>query len=182
MKRILLSCLALLALPACGGDEPAPVVVVPEEEDPFANCTRDSMEADLQASPLAGSAVRADGTLTPGQYIVSSTYLRLRPGEGQARFGQLMGPILESLQAQEGLVALQLGTSERCGTARTLSVWKDEAAMYVFVAGSAHQAAVNAVEAVSRGGSIVTHWADDERGVSWEKAARQLAADPGPFY
>ncbi|MFP2927477.1 antibiotic biosynthesis monooxygenase family protein [Pyxidicoccus sp. 3LG] len=180
MKRILLSCLTLLVLPACGGEEVPPAVV---QEDPLADCTRDRMEADLQDTPLAGAAVRADGTLEPGRYIVSSTYLRLRPEPAAlARFQELMGPISDSLRTQQGLVALQVASSERCGTARTLSVWRDEAAMYAFVTGSAHQAAVSSVREVSRGGSIVTHWADDERGATWSKAAGQLGADPGPFY
>lgn len=179
-KRLLLPCLALLALPACGEEEPAPA---PVQEDPLADCTRDSLEADLQSSPLNGSAVQADGTLAPGSYVVSSTYLKLRPEPAaQGRFQELMGPIMQSLQAQQGLVALQLATSERCGTARTLSVWRDEAAMYGFVTGDAHVAAVRAVNEVSRGGSIVTHWSDDAQGVSWAKAAQQLGADTGPFY
>jgi quinol monooxygenase YgiN len=187
MKRILLPCLALLSLSACGDEEVPPAVIQEPREDPrvdpLADCTRDRMEADLQASPLAGSAVREDGTLAPGRYIVSSTYLKLRPEpQALARFQELMGPISQSLRAQEGLVALRLASSERCGTARTLSVWKDEAAMYVFVTGSAHQAAVTSVREVSRGGSIVTHWEDDERGASWEQAALRLAVDPGPFY
>jgi heme-degrading monooxygenase HmoA len=182
MKRILLSCLPLLVLTACGDDE-APMAPQVAQEDPLADCTRGQMEADLESSPLAGSAVREDGTLAPGRYIVSSTYLRLQPGEvALARFQQLMGPIAQALETQEGLVAIQLAASERCGTARTLSVWRDAEAMYGFVVGPAHQAAVEAVGEVSRGGSIVTHWEDDERGATWEKAARQLAADPGPFY
>ncbi|WP_164018605.1 antibiotic biosynthesis monooxygenase family protein [Pyxidicoccus trucidator] len=181
MKRILLSYLTLLVLPACGGGELPPPAIV--QEDPLADCARERLEEDLQMLPLAGAAVRADGTLEPGSYIVSSTYLKLRPEpEALARFQALMGPISESLQAQQGLVALQVASSERCGTARTLSVWRDEAAMYSFVSGSAHQAAVSSVREVSRGGSIVTHWTDNERGVSWTKAARQLGADPGPFY
>ena len=181
MMRNLLCCLALLALPACDNDDEAPPATV--QEAPLADCTRDSLEADLRSFPLTGSAVRADGTLEPGRYVVSSTYLRLRPEPAaQARFGELMGPISQSLQAQQGLVALQLATSERCGTARTLSVWRDEAAMYAFVVGDAHQAAIVSVEEVSRGGSIVTHWEDDERGVTWSTAAQRLGADPGPFY
>ncbi len=181
MKRLLFPCLALLVLPACGDEEPAPTPVV---EDPLADCTRDAIEADLRSfSPLSGPGVRADGTLAPGQYVVSSTYLKMRPEPAaQARFQELMGPISQSLQAQEGLVAIQLAASERCGTARTLTVWRDEAAMYTFVTGEAHMTAVRAVGEVSRGGSIVTHWSDSEQGVSWTKAAQQLGADTGPFY
>jgi heme-degrading monooxygenase HmoA len=181
MNRLLFPCLALLVLPACGEDAPAPTPLV---EDPLADCTRDAVEADLQSfSPMSGPGVRADGTLAPGRYVVSSTYLRMRPEPAaQARFQELMGPISQALQAQPGLVALQLAASERCGTARTLSVWQDEAAMYGFVTGDAHMAAVRAVGEVSRGGSIVTHWADDAQGVSWAKAAQQLGADTGPFY
>jgi heme-degrading monooxygenase HmoA len=183
MKRHLLSLLAMLGLSACGGEAPVPPSP-PEEVDPLAGCTRDQMEADLAFfAPMSGPAVRADGSLEPGRYIVSSTYLKLKPEpRAQQRFGELMGPINQTLQNQPGLMAIHLASSGSCATARTLTVWKDEASMYGFVTSEAHLAAIQAVGEVSRGGSIVTHWADDERGVSWEKAGQQLAADEGPFY
>ncbi|WP_224371739.1 hypothetical protein [Hyalangium versicolor] len=181
MKRILTSCLATLSLLACDSTkqiDPPPAV------EELAGCTRERLEEDLTRDlPLSGPAVREDGTLAPGQYILSSTYLKMKTdAQAQARFQELIGPINEALSRQPGLMAVAFASSERCKTARTFTVWKDEAAMYEFVTGDAHLAAMSAVSEVSRGGSIVTHWPDDERGASWEKAARQLGADEGPFY
>ena len=153
-------------------------------KDEQSDCTRGQLEADLAfPAPLSGPAVQADGTLAPGRYTVSSTYLKLKPdAEGQARFQELVTPVGQALRSQPGLMALQFASSEHCNTARTLSVWKDDEAMYEFVSGQAHVNAMSSVDEVSRGGSVVTHWSDDERGASWQKAAQQLAAEDGPFY
>ncbi|WP_224242444.1 hypothetical protein [Hyalangium gracile] len=181
MKRILTSCLATLSLLACDSTKP---IDPPPPVDELADCTCGRLEEDLlREVPLFGPAVRADGTLAPGQYIVSSTCLKMKTdAQAQARFRELVGPIGEALRSQPGLMAVAFASSERCQAERTLTVWKDEAAMYEFVTGDAHLAAMSAVSEVSRGGSIVTHWSDDERGASWEKAAQQLGADEGPFY
>ncbi|MDY7226575.1 hypothetical protein [Hyalangium rubrum] len=179
MKHLFIACLVTLGLTACSSEEPKDP---PKDEQ--ADCSRGQLEADLTFNgPLAGPAVRADGTLAPGRYTVSSTYLRLKPdAEGQARFQELVMPVGQALRSQPGLMALQFASSVYCNTARTFSVWKDDASMYEFVSGPAHLDAMSAVSEVSRGGSIVTHWADDEKGASWQKAAQQLSADEGPFY
>jgi heme-degrading monooxygenase HmoA len=163
---------------------------------PNDGCTRGAIEADLNdgqpggppsiVTPTAprwqGPAVDpATGALRPGSYVFSSTYLTLRP-DGRPRFGELMGPISADLQTRPGLLAITLALSESCGTARTLSAWESEEAMYAFVASDAHGAAVSAVGEVSRGQSVVTHWAGTEAGATWARAAEELARDEGPFY
>ena len=112
---------------------------------------------------------------------MSSTYLQLKPAQ-QGRFQELLEPIETDLASRDGVVALSFGGSPACGTARTLAVWRDEAAMFAFVTGEAHSAAVSAIDELSRGGSVVTHWAGDESSATWEAAAAQLAADDGPTY
>lgn len=174
MKSTLVVAIALLS--ACSG---TPVV------DPV--CTRDGLEEDFLPGELSGSAVDATGKLKPPAagttYVISSTYLRLPKSEAATkRFNALMGPILAALPTQDGLVANQFGSSEKCTVARTLSVWRDEAAMYGFVAGEAHAAAMGDVSEVSRGGSLVTHWAGPETEVTWEVARTRLGADDGPQY
>lgn len=151
----------------------------PSAADP-SGCARGAIESDMGSSPLAGPAVK-DGALAPGQYVISSTYLRLKP-EGQARFDELLGPIMADLASRDGLVALSLGGSPQCGTARTLAVWRDDIAMFSFVTGDAHSAAVRAIGEVSRGGSVVTHWSGDQNSATWQAAAEHLAADDGPQY
>jgi hypothetical protein len=178
--------IALAGTAACGGAE--------EDEkkggDPFAACSRDVLEADLEMpGPLAGPGVDpATGALKPppsgSAYMVSTTYLTLNQAqEAQARFGELMGPLQESLAAQAGLVALQFGTSKACGTARTLSIWVSQEGMYDFVLGPAHTEAMSSIGEISRGGSVVAHWeASSPDAMTWEEAARQVGALDGPFY
>jgi heme-degrading monooxygenase HmoA len=181
-----------LSLFACGGEEPTSIPAPSPSPSPSAEptCARGTIEPDFAPiGPLAGPGVDpATGTLRPPpsgtSYVVSSTYLALRPeGPAQQTFGALMGPIGDALRTQEGLVAFELGSSASCGTARTLTVWVSEEAMYGFVASPAHTAAVAQVGQVSRGGSVVTHWdADTVDAAGWAEAQRRLAAFMGRQY
>jgi hypothetical protein len=180
-----------LTLFACGGEEPATQTPAPSPS-PTAEptCARGVREPDYEPiGPIAGPGVDlTTGKLrapAPGTtYIVSSTYLALRAdGPAQQAFGELMGPIGDTLRTQEGLVAFELGTSMSCGTARTLTIWASEEAMYGFVASPAHMAAIARVGEVSRGGSVVTHWtADTAEGAGWDEVERRLAAFMGRQY
>ena len=100
----------------------------------------------------------------------------------QGRFQELVEPIATDLASRDGLVGLSTGGSPGCGTARTLAVWRDDAAMFAFVTGEAHSAAMAAIDELSRGGSVVTHWLGDQTSATWENAAEQLAAEDGPTY
>ncbi|WNG32215.1 hypothetical protein F0U61_00280 [Archangium violaceum] len=184
MKRTLAAALLSFSVAACGGSESPPPPKEPPPELPSdEGCTRDTMESDFESSPLQGPGVDAQGKLAPGTYIMSSTYLRMgHSQEAQAEFQQLMGPIDQTLQQQQGLVAVQFAQSTRCNVKRTFTIWKDEEAMYQFVGSPAHAQAIARVSLVSRGGSAVTSWQDDERGATWEKALQQLAAETGPTY
>jgi len=174
MNRIL----PLLLVAAACSREPA--------EDP--SCRADLLESDLAyAGPLAGPGVAGDGTVkapAAGKpYAISSTYLRNKRDEpSQMRFRALSAPISMQLMNQPGLVAVQLGFSEKCLTARTLTVWEDEAAMYAFVASDAHKTAVASIGEVSRGGSVAMHWMGSEKEATWEKATAKLGAHSGPEY
>jgi hypothetical protein len=153
-----------------------------EVGEAFGDCQRGAIEPDFTSAPLAGPAV-VGGTLPGGQYLFSSTYLQLgQDAESQQLFAMLLNPIVADLQTRPGLLALALGSSAACGTARTLAVWEDEAAMVGFVSGEAHGNAMARVTDVSRGGSIVTHWVGDESSGAWSEAASRIAADDGPFY
>jgi hypothetical protein len=153
-----------------------------DPEVTLATCERGRIEPDLMSAPLAGPAL-VDGVLPRGQYLISTTYLQLgQDAESQQLFQSLIGPVVADLQTRPGLLALALGTSAACGTARTLAVWEDDAAMIGFVTGEAHGNAMARVTDVSRGGSIVTHWVGDESSAAWSQAATRIAADDGPFY
>lgn len=183
----------IVLLSACSQapSEPDPdPSALPDLADPqFAACSRDVIEPDWQPSPLAGAGVDAKtGMLVApksGSYIVSTTYLALKPGaETGQRFGALMGPIMAQLKMQRGLAALTFSTSQKCSTARTLSVWEDEASMFDFVASPAHLSAVRAVGEVSRGGSLVHHYPETDvaRATSWSTVVAQLKTVTGPLY
>ncbi len=163
---------------ACGSseDEGSP-------SEPSDGCTRGELELDLQKVPTSLPIVPAADPPAEG-YVVSSTYLRLRHEEGaKRRFVELNAAIITDLVARPGLLAVEFGIAGQCNTARTRSVWASTEAMYDFVAGEAHGAAVQAIDELSRGGSVVTHWTAktlDE--TSWEEAAVRLRGDKGPVY
>lgn len=145
-------------------------------------CERGILESDLFTLPLDGADV-SFGVLKPGQYVVSSTYLRLVTTDAaSAKFWEVMGPVLEDLSTREGLAALSLGLSLECNTARTLSIWRDDVSMLEFVAGPAHRAAVAAGSQLNRGGSVVMHWTGDETQTTWKVAAQKLAEYEGPIF
>ncbi len=164
-----------VALAGCGGngasgsDDMAP--------DP---CNRGTVESDLTPTPWQGPGVDASGNVKPGQYLVSTTYLRLKP-DATAEFMQLLGPIQARLPQQLGRVAVRFGVSQSCGTARTLAVWSDQTSMFQFVGSAEHAAAAAKIGDISRGGSAVTHFSDDGSGATFAHAASELAAVASPF-
>ncbi len=170
MRNIL--SLFLMSVIACG---PAvdPDALPPIDETA---CSKDRIEADgVESAPL---------TVPPGQYLITTTYLRLPLSKkAMARFSELAAPMEAELRTNKGLVRVTTRVSTSCNTARTMTVWKSEADMMTFVTGPAHAKAMAATPEVSRGGSITTHWMDSEAGATWEKAAQSLAADnDGPIY
>ncbi|MBC8070725.1 MAG: hypothetical protein IAG13_20510 [Deltaproteobacteria bacterium] len=156
-------------------------------DDPFADCTRSVLEADLFGKDAwMGPGVDPDtGMLIDdgSTYVVSATYLALQPGApALAAFDEVIEPIGPALLGNAGLIAVQLGNSIECNSARTFAVWRDEAAMMEFVMGDAHAAAIMRVGEISRGGSLVTHWSAEVSGINWDAALAKLEADEGPFY
>lgn len=146
-----------------------------------APCERGILEPDLFTLPLSGPGVSL-GVVKSGEYVLSSTYLRLIESDAAStKFWEVLTPIMEDLAARDGLVALSLGLSLECNTARTLSVWRDDIAMLEFVASPAHVAAVAAGDQLNRGGSVVMHWTGDETQATWKAASEQLAAFDGPI-
>lgn len=165
-------------------------------EDPFAECDRGTLEADLSGADMMGAPIPLVW-MGPGvdpdtgmliddgsTYVVSSTYLAMKPDPvAQMAFGEVIGPIVPDLFGNPGVVAVQLGTSNACASARTLTVWQDEAAMMTFVTGDAHMAAIGRVGEISRGTSVVTQWSGAAvADITWDEALVHVMADEGPFY
>lgn len=129
-------------------------------------CHAAEIEPDLESDFVAGSAVdRSTGELQLQQgreYMVSSTYgIPKRGADGEylsPRYEALMGMIIQKLQTQPGLLALQVSSSERCKSGRTLAVWESEDLMYDFVTTGPHLEAMSAAEELLQPGYAVSHW------------------------
>jgi hypothetical protein len=143
-------------------------------------CNRGTLESDLMPTPFMGPGVDASGNIKPGQYIVSSTYLRFKPG-ANAEFMQLVGPIKTSLATTSGLVAARFGLAATCNSGRTLTVWADQESMMKFVVSPAHSAASAKVTDLSRGGGAVVDFADDGSGATFARVVSELAKVPPQF-
>jgi heme-degrading monooxygenase HmoA len=174
---MLLACLALAS--ACSDDGK-----VQSPSSAASHCSPSTLEADLEADPLAGPGVDpATGKLlfAPGSsYVVSSTYIVPKAGPDgaspTAQYEQLFPPLLEQLQQESGLLAIRLGTSDSCRSGRTLAIWKSEADMYHFVTSRAHAAAMKAVNDVAEPGFEVVHWtATSPEQTTWSEAMTRLA-------
>jgi len=178
MKWAQLGCVLALGLTAaCGSSDDEGGKGAPSD-----GCTGAALEADLTRLPVSLPGSPEPITELPAEgYVVSTTYLRMLPGDAaRNRFGGLVGAIQSDILARPGIVALELGVATGCNTARTKSIWKSNEAMYEFVTGEAHGAAVSAVGELSRGGSSVTSWTAktlDE--TTWEEAAVRLGRDDG---
>lgn len=153
-----------------------------------AGCARDALESDfVKAGPMTGSAVDpATGELSslPATFVVGTTYLTLKEDKDtKSAFFKALSPVQEQMKAAPGLLAVQLGMSNKCSTARTLSVWKDAASMFEFATSGAHADAANQIETLSRGDSVVLHWdGATAADATWETALSKLGEDDGPTY
>ncbi|WP_437730402.1 antibiotic biosynthesis monooxygenase [Sorangium sp. So ce1335] len=177
--------LALIAalVPACSGGGEAGAPGEPgggagaETAASAFTCADDDMQ---NLAPFGGPGFQ-DGTLTGAAqdtYVASSTLLWVKADEAsQRRFIELATAIVAQLPAQEGLIGFVLGTSAKCGYARTITVWKDEEAMGKFVMSDAHLAAMAATSEISVQGAV-THWAVGAGDVppSWDAAREKIAA------
>jgi hypothetical protein len=145
---------------------------------PFDGCSKGELEPDRQGdTKLRGPGVDAEtGALPPGNYLISTTYLALKPDMTQ-RAMELGGPVMESLFTMKGLVGAATLQSPSCATLRTLTVWQSEEDMFAFVGSPAHASAMPHITSISRGSSNVISWEATEAQATWEEAARHLASE-----
>ena len=155
----------------------------------FDQCTREVMEEDMTviddmgnpgpvrwygpgADPETGELLDDGET----EFHVSVTYLALRPENIETFMGLIPG-VNQALFSNPGLVAVQLADSQQCATARTLTVWTDEAAMYEFVGSQAHVDAIVAFPEISRGQSTLANFGGVKASdITWERALAELKA------
>lgn len=146
-------------------------------------CSATALEADSVIVIGVGSAMGpASWPQLPPTAVVAQTYLRLQStAESRTTFDELNNAIIPELTAAPGLMGVSIRSSAACNTARTLTVWQDEAAMMGFVAGPAHSNAIASVGSVSRGGSITVAGALGTTAVDWSLVSR-FGSHDGPVY
>ncbi|HTN92546.1 MAG TPA: antibiotic biosynthesis monooxygenase [Sorangium sp.] len=147
---------------------------------PFDGCSKGELEPDRVGDlELTGPGVDAGtGALKPGSYVISTTYLALKPEMAQ-KASDLAEPVVEALFTMEGFVALAAGRSSSCAALRTLTVWESEQDMFAFVGSPAHVRAMGQSSSLSRGTSNVISWEGSEREATWEEAAKRLGSEAG---
>lgn len=152
----------------------------PPEGPPAAACE----ETDFAGSPLQGPGF-ADGVYigpTDAPVVASSTVLFIneRP-DSLARFQTLLIDIEATLMASDGILGVAFGGSVRCGSNRTMTVWRDQASMMRFVVSDAHLAAIEATPEIAGPGTKTVHWMADPASdaMDWAEGLTRLggAAD-----
>jgi heme-degrading monooxygenase HmoA len=132
----------------------------------------------LVVQPLAGPGWDPEtGLVDPDQesYVASSTMIMVKPDQ-QGLFFELVGAVNEQIMATDGFVAMSLATDAECGWARTMTIWRDETAMYSFVVNGAHADAMNRTGEVAITGKV-TSWPimASEMPPTWTTAKAKLA-------
>lgn len=159
--RLLLALTLAAGLFACDDDDSSTGTPEPQPEaepapqpeaEPEPQADLSCAETDFGGTGWLGPAV-TDGApaLDPeATYHVSTTVLYLRPGDAAfTTFNTKLGPIVGSLGEMDGLLAYHFGGSERCGSQRTITIWRDVEAMYRFVAHPSHTDAMAVTSEVS---------------------------------
>ncbi|MBL9110389.1 MAG: hypothetical protein JNM74_14000 [Myxococcales bacterium] len=186
MKTLLVTIVACGALlSACSSSspdvDPSSADAAPAEKTYPETCSHETLEADAKLSPFDGAGAK-DGALVPSNadFAIAATYLQLRGSPDAAKkFQETMAKINQELAKAEGLVAFRVATSDSCGSARTLSVFKDETAMLKFVTSAAHSQAMTLATSLSRGKSKTTRWTGKLTEVTFEAGAQHLVTKPG---
>jgi hypothetical protein len=166
--RTALHALTLLLL-ACDRDEPPAEPTIAE----LAACD----EADLQLSPFMGPAFDQNSVLVaplPQPYLVATTVGWHNLKDREALEGETT-PVVMDVFNHEGLLGAAFAWSDDCGSARTITLWRDDAARMKFVFGEAHGAAIQRGLKYTRGWET-TNWSETAaEPPSWDTVRARLA-------
>lgn len=190
LKRLALAAAALAC--ACSSDdqeEPQPAQTesaedssstTPGETGSSSGGSEACVEDDFVAmGPFAGPGWDGMGAVIgepQDSYIAHGTWLKMKPDQAsQDQFFATTASVTQQLDAHDGLIGYQVGVSFKCGTARTLGVWRDQDAVTEFVYSGAHVEAIGMFVQVADDGRTDT-WAVDAAGLppTFEQAAEQL--------
>ena len=134
-------------------------------------------ESDLQPIGWMGPAFDESGALLAPlepPYVVATT-VGWRTPENDAALEAHTTPVAMDVLTRDGLIGVTLALSPRCNSARTLSVWRDEAALMMFVLGKVHSAAIEGGLKYTLGWET-THWTETSAAAAptWELARQRL--------
>ena len=145
------------------------------------------MSACTMSLPFDGPGV-TDGELTTddaGPFVVAATYARPKPHQSDA-FQDHVGAIqelLDTLDAESGLVGYSLRGEILGRDNWTLTVWTSEEAMMDFVLSDVHLAAMAEADLIVEDASF-THWEEPDAVAippEWDEVERRLDEVP-PAY
>jgi len=139
-------------------------------------------ENDLNTPPFMGPAFDPEtGALLeplPEGHIVATTAGWSRADEAARQLlGDHSNLVIVDLMTHEGLLGATFGESEGCGSARTLTIWRDEASLVKFAAGPVHVTAIREALDATRAWET-THWTGvaGAEAPTWDEARARLAA------
>lgn len=145
-------------------------------QNALTSCTEDDVANPTFFGPLAGE----DGQLKTkpeGSFFVVSTHMKLWQDSNEAMgiFQQVMAGIQQAFPKSEGLLAASLIYSQKCGYARTVSIWKDYESMSKFVVAEAHAKAMASAPKIASH-FRTTHWEEQTNNwpVTWDTAKKKL--------
>ncbi|HET6582384.1 MAG TPA: hypothetical protein VFG69_03030 [Nannocystaceae bacterium] len=137
-------------------------------------------EDDIMILPWAGPAFdQATGELVaplPLPHVVATT-AGWPKDDGWDLLQSQTNIVIGDVFAREGLLGASFGISMACGSARTITMWEDEAAMLAFVTGEAHATAIATALSSTRAWET-THWSEatDDQPPTWDRARAELDA------
>lgn len=136
-------------------------------------------------TPFKGPGFDQEGNLQlqteAGQeFVVATTYLPVGRGDSKDLFDEHMANIQSALwEDPEGLVGYAYAEKIVGMEYRTISIWEDYDALYAFVLGSAHSAAIADAPLIKDAGSapMVGSWVVDADSLppDWEEVEQRLA-------
>lgn len=140
----------------------------------------DCAEDDIMILPWAGPAFdQATGELIaplPLPHVVATT-AGWPKDDGWDLLQMQTNVVIADVFAREGLLGASFGISMACGSARTITLWQDEASMMAFVVGEAHSTAIATALPATRAWET-THWSEatDDQPPTWDRARAELDA------
>ena len=158
-----------LLLLACDADAPPDEPTVAE----LAECD----ESDLAPTPFMGPAFDESGALVaplPRPHVVATTVGWHYPENREALVAETE-PAMTDVFTHDGLLGVAFASSERCGSGRTISLWRDDASRMKFVFGAVHGKAITRGLKYTRGWET-TNWSEPtaEQPPTWDEVRARL--------